>query len=402
MRPLNFAFVLACLAITGSSHAQETLQSVTDRGYLTSNRIAIHPIYSEGSRFLVYGQGSGYFDVYNNMSNSISVGLKRSDGAWVFNIDGQSMNTFFGGNVGIGTASPSRMLDIRTNPSQMFGLSISPDGDNSSYLLLNKRSGFDGGILLSRDGRYEWQQVNHDNGSLSWYSYGRAGGGKTVVTFNKEGQLGIGTVAPSSMVDVRTNPSQLYGLSIRPDGDHSSYMVLDRKSGYDGGILWSQDGAYAWQQINQDTGDMSWYSYKKVGGGRTVVTFSKEGDVSIGTTDSKGYRLAVAGPMIAESVKVKVQSEWPDYVFDENYKMRSLTSLEAFIRVNKHLPELPSAADVRANGIDLGAMNAELLKKIEELTLHLIEKDKQIAEARSVNEDQERRLKSIERQLKYR
>lgn len=101
------------------------------------------------------------------------------------------------------------------------------------------------------------------------------------------------------------------------------------------------------------------------------------GSVAIGTTDAKGYKLAVAGDMIAESVKVKQQGAWPDFVFAKDYKLPSLAEVEKHITARSHLPNIPSAEEVKANGIDLGEMNAKLLQKIEELTLHLIEMKKE-------------------------
>ena len=68
----------------------------------------------------------------------------------------------------------------------------------------------------------------------------------------------------------------------------------------------------------------------------------------------------------------------PDYVFDPDYNLPTLAEVEAHIREHKHLPEIPSAADIHRDGLNLAEMNLLLLKKIEELTLHLIEKDRQL------------------------
>lgn len=102
------------------------------------------------------------------------------------------------------------------------------------------------------------------------------------------------------------------------------------------------------------------------------------GDIGVGTINTGGYKFAVAGNMIAESVKVQLKGSWPDYVFDKSYYLPDLQEVEKHIREKGHLPGIPSAADVRANGIDLGEINAKLLQQIEELTLHLIQKDKEI------------------------
>nr|WP_315421961.1 hypothetical protein [uncultured Pedobacter sp.] len=71
-------------------------------------------------------------------------------------------------------------------------------------------------------------------------------------------------------------------------------------------------------------------------------------------------------------------TNWPDYVFEQDYKILGLNELDAYIKQHKHLPDMPSAKEAETNGIELGEMNKLLLKKVEELTLHLIEKDVQM------------------------
>ncbi len=102
--------------------------------------------------------------------------------------------------------------------------------------------------------------------------------------------------------------------------------------------------------------------------------------LGIGTTDTQGYALAVAGNVVAESVKIALQTNWPDYVFDKDYSLYSLEEVERFIIEKGYLPGLPSADEVKDNGIDVGEMNALLLKKIEEITLYVIQQDKKIKE----------------------
>ncbi|WP_316815844.1 hypothetical protein [Pedobacter nyackensis] len=98
--------------------------------------------------------------------------------------------------------------------------------------------------------------------------------------------------------------------------------------------------------------------------------------VGIGTTNVHTYKLAVGGGIIAESVKVKPQVSWPDYVFEKDYPILPLNELEKFVLKNKHLPNVPNAAEVKKDGIDVGEMNAKLLQKIEELTLYIIDQQK--------------------------
>lgn len=127
--------------------------------------------------------------------------------------------------------------------------------------------------------------------------------------------------------------------------------------------------------------------------------YIQNGNVAIGTTDPKGYKLAVAGNMIAESVKVKLQGTWPDYVFTKEYQLPTLFEIEKHIKEKGHLPGIPSAAQVKTDGIDLEEMNAKLLQKIEELTLVLIAKDKKDKEMESMLNEQKELTKKLNERI---
>jgi Leucine-rich repeat (LRR) protein len=102
------------------------------------------------------------------------------------------------------------------------------------------------------------------------------------------------------------------------------------------------------------------------------------GGVGIGTRVTDGFRLSVNGKIRASDIiKVYPQNQWSDFVFEKDYKLRSLNEVEKFIKQNGHLPEIPSAKEVETEGIDLGGMDAKLLQKIEELTLYMIELKKE-------------------------
>lgn len=106
--------------------------------------------------------------------------------------------------------------------------------------------------------------------------------------------------------------------------------------------------------------------------GRVVINNS----LRIGTLAATGayanYKLSVDGDMIAKRCVIQVTS-WADYVFAPGYNLSPLADVEAFIARNKHLPDVPSEAEVKEKGIEMGEMNAILLKKVEELTLYLIQ-----------------------------
>ena len=105
-----------------------------------------------------------------------------------------------------------------------------------------------------------------------------------------------------------------------------------------------------------------------------------EGKVGIGTT-APDEKLTVKGKIHTQEVKVDMAGPLvPDYVFANEYKLQSLQQVEAFIKQNKHLPEIPSAKEIETNGLHLAEMNMKLLQKIEELTLYLIQQQAEIEE----------------------
>jgi hypothetical protein len=122
------------------------------------------------------------------------------------------------------------------------------------------------------------------------------------------------------------------------------------------------------------------------------------GNVAIGTTDPQGYKLAVNGTIHTKEVKVDLTG-WPDYVFKPTYKFPSLTEVKTYIDQNQHLPDMPSEVEVAKNGINLGEMNKLLTKKIAELTLYLIEKDKEVREQQKKSEQKETRIAALEKAL---
>jgi len=104
--------------------------------------------------------------------------------------------------------------------------------------------------------------------------------------------------------------------------------------------------------------------------------FGSSGNVGIGTSDPGEWKLAVNGKIRAK--EIKVEADWSDYVFEENYPLMTLKEVENYIKEMGHLNNMPSAAEVKKDGINLGEINAKLLQKIEELTLYTIQQEKKI------------------------
>jgi hypothetical protein len=109
---------------------------------------------------------------------------------------------------------------------------------------------------------------------------------------------------------------------------------------------------------------------------------SYEGHVKIGDVNTlvDGYKLFVEQGILTEKVKVAIKNskDWFDHVFDKKYDLMPLSHLEKYIQENKHLPDVPTTAEVMKDGLDLGKMNAILLKKVEELTLYTIQLQKEV------------------------
>ncbi|WP_407428898.1 hypothetical protein [Arcticibacter sp.] len=125
-----------------------------------------------------------------------------------------------------------------------------------------------------------------------------------------------------------------------------------------------------------------------------VIKSTQDGGyVGIGTSEPSD-RLSVNGKIRAREIKVD-NLNWPDYVFEKTYDLQPLTEVELFIKEKKHLPGVPSAREVQEEGVSLGEMNAILLRKIEELTLHIIALKKENERVQEENRQQELAIKQI-------
>jgi trimeric autotransporter adhesin len=145
-------------------------------------------------------------------------------------------------------------------------------------------------------------------------------------------------------------------------------------NGNNPGMSFYQNGAFR-SFINQSASEL----YVGVNAGN--LHLDATGQVAIGAVipAASAYKLTVTGKIICEELKVKlVSSVWPDYVFDKKYKLKSLSEVEKFIAKNNHLPNIPSAAEVEKNGIEVGDMQKKMMEKIEELTLYIIDLQKQV------------------------
>lgn len=185
---------------------------------------------------------------------------------------------------------------------------------------------------------------------------------QTTNIFPANGYVGVGTLTQQAALDI-------YGL-IQISAQNSGTPSSDLSYGlfpYGGVGLGMFSGA-----TNANQGIGMWTNPSGV---RTeVMRILSGGNVGIGTITPSG-KLSVNGKIRTKEIKVET-ANWPDYVFLPSYKIPTLIEIEKYIKENGHLPWIPSAVEVEKNGVELCDISSKLLQKIEELTLHLIEKDK--------------------------
>ncbi|MBP6590352.1 MAG: hypothetical protein KA229_09625 [Chitinophagaceae bacterium] len=301
----------------------------------------------------------------------------------LFTSSAERMTVASNGNVGIGAPSPAYKLDI-----------INGAGDNG----IRVQSGNSTNTILARDGLGLEIAAIQSNQAIDFKT-----GNTSRLYISGTGNVGVGTT-PTAKLDVAgtfklVDGTQGAGKVLTSDASgNASWQTV---SGGGGSSQWTTNGSHIYYNTGNVGIGTSTPGYKlEVAGTARInnsLVVNADGTVGIGTITTYpptgNYKLAVAGNIIAEKVRVKLQiNGWPDYVFGEKYPLPTLKEIEKFIQQNKHLPGIPSAAEVEKDGLDLGDGQAMLLKKIEELTLHLIEMDKKLNQLSAENAAMKKKL----------
>ncbi|MFN8273317.1 MAG: tail fiber protein [Flavobacteriaceae bacterium] len=280
----------------------------------------------------------------------------------------QLMRIMSNGFVGINTTNPTalfhtkgsvRFENLPTITSNRYILTTDVDGNVSSQL----SSSFSGSGITNSCGNTNFVLKN----------------GTTDIScsniFDNGTGVGIGTTSPTAIfhtngslrfenIDDKNNPTKILGTDI--SGNVFEYNPTDLIGSHQDYDWLRPDGTLA------TSIDDNIYTNGKVGVNTNIFP-SQVGDV-----DVSSYSLFVKGGILTEEVRVALSSDWADYVFDEDYQLEPLSSVEKYIQKNKHLKDVPDAEHVKKEGIELGEMNKILLLKVEELTLHLISMEKKI------------------------
>jgi len=335
------------------------------------------------------------------------------DNMWSRNSHGE---IFTLDNVGIGSEDPQDKFQVNDGINKVvmgIGTSNIYDKESSSEQkknpigvakedprMINSALGYLGfnmvnthdGWLVSGDGEHNYgSSIFHDfRGSMHFCvipdSEGEEHGDrvfndyqmndKIKMSISSYGFVGIGTRSPIEQLDVETDNATFIRAASNSDKG-AGFKFVNSNGIFSIGV--DQDGkGKIWEAGIGNI--MSFRSSNFDFAGNIGVA----GKVGIGAVDLTQYanstsKLFVEGGITTEAVHVKLHgSGWSDFVFADDYKIRSLSELDKFIKTNKHLPDVPTSSDIETEGIDLGKMNALLLQKIEELTMYVIDQQKQI------------------------
>ena len=270
--------------------------------------------------------------------------------------------------LGIGTTTPRGNLHIHSTARDF------PSYYSTYFRMTNGTTGSSAsdGFLLQQDGNAMYfKQLEKAN----MYIQNNGNG----ITIDTNGYVGFNTIYPKQKIHVVDHNILISHSSVRAPGVTNGAILFGDETSHDcmygaWGIEYvdSQEEGYGlnffkpWSTCNTNPGN-----YK--------LFLADNGNIGIGTNNPLA-KLSVDGNICAKEVRVSLSGSpcWPDYVFAQDYDLMKISDLRNYVQQNRHLPGVPSAAEVEENGVELGATTEILLQKIEEMTLYILQLEERV------------------------